>query len=61
VHVQFERRTEASAKARLLRPDWAETGFGEISSKPGFTLPVLMDIRQFAMLPVLRKWRRAVL
>jgi hypothetical protein len=28
--VQFERRTEASAKARLLRPDWPETGFVEI-------------------------------
>jgi len=31
VHVQFERRTEASAKARLLRPDWRETGFGTIT------------------------------
>jgi len=25
VHVQFERRTEASAKARLLRPDYPGT------------------------------------
>jgi hypothetical protein len=30
--VQFERRTEASAKARLLRPDWPETGLEEINS-----------------------------
>jgi len=30
--VQFERRTEASAKARLLGPDYPETGFEEIST-----------------------------
>jgi hypothetical protein len=28
--VQFERRTEASAQARLLRPDYPETGLEEI-------------------------------
>jgi hypothetical protein len=46
--VQFGRRTEASAQARLLRPDYPETGFEEISTgvacpKPtygSFQLPV---------------------
>ena len=27
--MQFERRTEASAQARLLRPDYQQTGFAE--------------------------------
>ena len=31
-HVQFERRTEASAQARLLRPDYPETTFWEVDA-----------------------------
>jgi hypothetical protein len=27
LHVQFGRRTEASAQARLLRPDWLQRGW----------------------------------
>jgi len=37
--VQFERRTEASAKARLLRPDWPEVGLGAITTQSGVFQP----------------------
>jgi len=51
-HVQFERRTEASATARLLRPDWHRTTTSACQFQKRSALSLLMKMQ-------LLRWSKA--